>query len=77
MTVRLHSYQEASSATDQRCPDVAPTTEYVHSRLPHPFFRDTAELAAISMAIRCLPLDLQGRQITIFSSNQAALLALS
>jgi hypothetical protein len=37
----------------------------------------TAELAAISMATGCLPPDLQGRQITIFSSNQAALLALS
>ena len=37
----------------------------------------TAELAAISMVTRYLPLDLQGRQITIFSSNQAALLALS
>ena len=37
----------------------------------------TAELMAISMAIRGLPLDLQGRQITIFTSNQAALLALS
>jgi hypothetical protein len=37
----------------------------------------TAELAAISTAIRCLPPDLQGRHITIFSSNQAALLALS
>ena len=37
----------------------------------------TAELAAILMAIGCLPPDLQGRQITIFSSNQAALLALS
>ena len=37
----------------------------------------TAELAAISLAIRCLPPDLQGRQLTIFTSNQAALLALS
>ena len=37
----------------------------------------TAKLAAILMATGCLPPDLQGRQITIFSSNQAALLALS
>ena len=29
----------------------------------------TAELAAISMVIKCLLLDLQGRQIIIFTSN--------
>ena len=29
----------------------------------------TAELMAILLAIRCLLLDLQGRQITIFTSN--------
>jgi hypothetical protein len=29
----------------------------------------TAELAAIAMAIRCLPLFLVGRQITIFTSS--------
>lgn len=29
----------------------------------------TAELAAIAMAMRCLPPDLQGRKVTIFSSN--------
>ena len=29
----------------------------------------TAELVAILTAIRCLPPDLQGRHITIFSSN--------
>ena len=29
----------------------------------------TAELAAISIVIRYLPLNLQGRQITIFFSN--------
>jgi ribonuclease HI len=37
----------------------------------------TAELAAIAMAIRCLPLFLVGRQITIFTSSQSALLAIS
>jgi hypothetical protein len=37
----------------------------------------TAELAAMAMAIRCLPPDLLGRRITIFTSNQGALLALS
>ena len=37
----------------------------------------TAELASIALAIRCLPPGIQGRQITIFTSNQAALLAVS
>ena len=37
----------------------------------------TAKLAAISTVIKYLLPDLQGRHITIFSSNQAALLALS
>lgn len=37
----------------------------------------TAELAAIVMAMRCLPPRLLRRQITIFTSNQAALLAVS
>lgn len=36
-----------------------------------------AELAAIAMAMRGLPQHLVGRQITIFTRNQAALLALS
>jgi hypothetical protein len=36
----------------------------------------TAELAAIAMAMRCLPPDLRGRRITIFTSNKGALLAL-
>jgi ribonuclease HI len=35
----------------------------------------TAELAAMAMALRRLPPSLGGRQITIFTSNQAALLA--
>jgi hypothetical protein len=34
-----------------------------------------AELAAIAATVKRLPLDLMGRQITIFSNNQAALLA--
>jgi hypothetical protein len=37
----------------------------------------TAELAAIVMAMRCLPPRLLRRQITIFTSIQAALLAVS
>jgi hypothetical protein len=37
----------------------------------------TAELAAIAMATRCLPPYLLSGQITIFTSNQAALLAVS
>jgi hypothetical protein len=37
----------------------------------------TAELAAIAMAMRCLPPYVQGRQITVFTSNQAALLSVS
>jgi hypothetical protein len=37
----------------------------------------TAELAAMAMAMRCLPHDLVGRQITIFTSNLGALLAVS
>ena len=37
----------------------------------------TAELAAIAMVIRCLPPSLIGRQVTIFTSSQAALLAIS
>ena len=36
-----------------------------------------AELAAMAIAIKCLPLYLAGRQITIFTSNQGALLAVS
>jgi len=36
-----------------------------------------AELAAMAKAMRCLVLDLQGRQITIFASNQAALKAVA
>jgi hypothetical protein len=35
----------------------------------------TAELAAVAMAMRRLPLHLVGRQITIFTSNLGALLA--
>jgi hypothetical protein len=34
-----------------------------------------AELAAIAATVKRLPLDLMGRQITISSNNQAALLA--
>ena len=37
----------------------------------------TAELAAIAMALRCLPTHLVGRRITVFTSNQGALLATS
>jgi hypothetical protein len=37
----------------------------------------TAELEAIARALRCLPLRLMRRQITIFTSNQGALLAVS
>lgn len=37
----------------------------------------TAELAAMAIAGKLLPLDLIGRQITMFTSNQAALLATS
>jgi ribonuclease HI len=37
----------------------------------------TAELAAIAMAMRCLPLFLAERQITIFTSSWSALLAVS
>jgi hypothetical protein len=37
----------------------------------------TAELAAIAMALRCLPQHLVGRQVTILTSNQGALLAMS
>src|SRR5207244_1018779 len=37
----------------------------------------TAELAAIAMAMRCLPLFLVGRQITIFTSSQSTLLTVS
>jgi hypothetical protein len=37
----------------------------------------TAELAAIAMAMKRLPIHLVGRQITIISSNQGALLATS
>jgi hypothetical protein len=37
----------------------------------------TAELAAIAVAMKRLPLHLVGRQITIFASNQGALLAAS
>jgi hypothetical protein len=37
----------------------------------------TAELAAMVMAMKRLPLHLVGRQITIISSNQGALLATS
>jgi ribonuclease HI len=37
----------------------------------------TAELAAIAIATRYLPPDLRERQITIFTSNQGVLLALS
>ncbi len=36
-----------------------------------------AELAVIATGVKRLPLDLMGRQITIFSNNQAALLAVS
>ena len=37
----------------------------------------TAELEAIAMAVRCLPMRMVGRQITIFTSNQGALQAIS
>jgi hypothetical protein len=37
----------------------------------------TAELAAMAMAIRCLPHHLVGRRVTIFTSNLGALLAVS
>ena len=37
----------------------------------------TAELAAIAMAMRCLPLFLAERQIIIFTSSWSALLAIS
>jgi hypothetical protein len=37
----------------------------------------TAELAAIAIAMRCLPHNLVGRRITIFTSNIGALLAVS
>ena len=37
----------------------------------------TAELGAIAMAMKCLPPGLLGRQITILTSNQVALLAVS
>lgn len=36
-----------------------------------------AELAAMAMVVKLLPLDIIGRQITMFTSNQAALLATS
>lgn len=36
----------------------------------------TAELAAMAMALRCLPQSIRGRHITILTSNQAALQAL-
>jgi hypothetical protein len=36
-----------------------------------------AELATMAMAVKLLPLDMIGRQITMFTSNQAALLVTS